>query len=155
RPEAPAQPGASAVPGAEALAPPAGTAPEPVVLEDVVETDPRYIIGITWPDGADRYPGLAVLLKDYADAARAEVMQAVEALGPAATPMYDLPLEVRVIDDTPQAFAVAADGGSYTGGARGTPPIARFVWLPQEDRLLTPADLVADAGAWRDVSSYV
>src|SRR5690606_34229492 len=95
RPEAPAQPGASAVPGAEALAPPAGTAPEPVVLEDVVETDPRYIIGITWPDGADRYPGLAVLLKDYADAARAEVMQAVEALEPGATAMYDLALEFR------------------------------------------------------------
>src|SRR5690606_28075119 len=109
----------------------------------------------TWPIVADRYPGLAVRITDYADAARAEVMQAVEALEPGATAMYDLALEFRVIADTPQVFAVAADGGSYTGGAHGTPLIARFVWLPQEDRLLTPADLVADAGAWRDVSSYV
>jgi len=155
RPEAPAQPGASAVAGAEAPTPQAGTAPEPVVLEDVVETDPRYIIGITWPDGVDRYPGLAVLLKDYADAARAEVLEAVEALEPGTTAMYDLALEFRVVADTPQVFAVAADGGSYTGGAHGTPLIARFVWLPQENRLLTPADLVADADAWRDVSSYV
>jgi len=143
------------LPGTQAPLPQAGPAPAPVVLEDVVETDPRYIIGITWPDGVDRYPGLAVLLKDYADAARAEVMEAVEALEPDATAMYDLALEFRIIADTPQVFAVAADGGSYTGGAHGTPLIARFVWLPQEERLLTPADLVADAGAWREVSAYV
>lgn len=155
RPEAPTQPGASTLPGTQAPLPQAGPAPAPVVLEDVVETDPRYIIGITWPDGVDRYPGLAVLLKDYADAARAEVMEAVEALEPDATAMYDLALEFRIIADTPQVFAVAADGGSYTGGAHGTPLIARFVWLPQEERLLTPADLVADAGAWREVSAYV
>lgn len=155
RPEAPAQPAAPSAPGAQAPLPQTGAAPAPVVLEDVVETDPRYIIGITWPDGVDRYPGLAVLLKDYADAARAEVMQAVEALEPDATAMYDLALEFRIVADTPQVFAVAADGGSYTGGAHGTPLIARFVWLPHEDRLLTSADLVADADAWRDVSSYV
>lgn len=146
--------GASDVPGTQAPVPQEEPA-APVVLEDVVETDPRYIIGITWPDGVDRYPGLAVLLKDYADAARAEVMQAVEALEPDATAMYDLALEFRVVADTPQVFAVAADGGSYTGGAHGTPLIARFVWLPQEDRLLAPTDLVADASAWGEVSSYV
>src|SRR5690606_41117919 len=53
----------STLPGTQAPLPQAGPAPAPVVLEDVVETDPRYIIGITWPDGVDRYPGLAVLLK--------------------------------------------------------------------------------------------
>ena len=154
RREAPTHAGASDVPGTQAPMP-REEPPAPVVLEDVVETDPRYIIGITWPDGVDRYPGLAVLLKDYADAARAEVMEAVEGLEPDATAMYDLALEFRVIADTPQVFAVAADGGSYTGGAHGTPLIARFVWLPQENRLLAPADLVGDAGAWREVSAYV
>ncbi|MGJ4728980.1 DUF3298 domain-containing protein [Luteimonas sp. SDU101] len=128
---------------------------EAVVLEDVVETDPRYIIGITWDDDADRYPALARELKAYADAARAEVMQAVDALEPGASAMYDLALEFKVLADTPEVFAVAADGGSYTGGAHGTPLIARFVWLPAEERLLTPAELVPDPDAWREISAYV
>jgi len=127
----------------------------PVVLEDVVETDSRYIIGITWPEGADRYPGLAVLLKEYADAARADVLQAAEAMEPGTDAMYDLALEFKVIADTPQLFAVAADGGSYTGGAHGSPLIARFVWLPQEQRLLTARELIPAAASWREVSGYV
>jgi hypothetical protein len=156
RDEAPAQPAAPDAAGthAPAAALEAGPA-EPVVLQDVVETDPRYIIGITWPDGADRYPGLAALLKDYADDARAEVLQAAEALEPGASAMYDLALEFKVVADTPQLFAVAADGGSYTGGAHGTPLIARFVWLPQAQRLLTASELIPGADAWREVSSFV
>ncbi len=131
------------------------TADEPVVLEDVVETDPRYIIGITWPQGAERYPALARELKAYADDARAEVMEAVEALEPGAAAMYDLALEFKVVADTPDVFAVAADGGSYTGGAHGTPLIARFVWLPREQRMLSPQALVPDPASWGEISSYV
>ena len=34
------------------------SAPKPL-LEDVVEHDPRYVIGISYPPIANRYPGLA------------------------------------------------------------------------------------------------
>ena len=154
RGEAP-KPQGTAGPDAGQAGPAEAPAPEPVVLEDVVETDPRYIIGISWGEGVDRYPGLSVLLKQYADAAKAEVLQAVEAMDPEAGAMYDLALEFQVLADTPQVFAVAADGGSYTGGAHGAPLIARFVWLPQEQRLLTAGELVSGDEAWREVSAYV
>ena len=47
-------------PGAPAVA----TTPPP--LQDVVETTPRYIIGIIYPKSAAKYPGLASALQDYA-----------------------------------------------------------------------------------------
>lgn len=130
--------------------------PAPVELQDVVERDPRYIIGISYPDVAMRYPGLAAELKRYADAARAELMQAVAGIGeqkPVAP--YDLSLAFSEIAATPQLVAVAADGSSYTGGAHGNPLIARFVWLPQQDKRLTAAELVPDPKSWRNISDYV
>ena len=139
----------------QAPAAPAAAPVEPVVLEDVVESDPRYIIGISWPEGIDRYPALAAQLKAYADDARADVLQAVTALGPDTTELYDLALEFKILVDTPELFAVAADGSSYTGGAHGTPLIARFVWLPRQERMLTAQELIPGAGAWQQISSYV
>ncbi|MDH5832472.1 DUF3298 and DUF4163 domain-containing protein [Luteimonas kalidii] len=131
---------------------------EPVELNDVVESDPRYIVGITYPPEVNRYPGLATELKAYSDAAREDLMQAVAGLdadGGSGTTMYDLALEYKVIADTPEIFAVAADGSSFTGGAHGAPLIARFVWLPQHDRLLTADALVRDPEAWRTIARYV
>ncbi len=131
-------------------------APAPTVLQDVVEHDPRYIIGISYPQVANQHPGLAAELKRYADAARAELMQAVAGLGankPSAP--YDLSLAFSEIASTPQLVAVAADGSSYTGGAHGNPLIARFVWLPQQDKRLTAAELVPAAQGWRDISAHV
>lgn len=154
RGEAPGPQGTNA-PDAGRADPAQAPTPGPAVLEDVVETDPRYIIGISWGDGVDRHPGLARLLKEYADGARAEVLQAAEAMAPDAGAMYDLALEFKVLADTPQLFAVAADGGSYTGGAHGAPLIARFIWLPQEQRLLTAGELIPGQDAWGEVSAYV
>ena len=37
-------------------------APPPVVLEDVIERDSRYIVGISYSPIAKSYPGLAALL---------------------------------------------------------------------------------------------
>jgi hypothetical protein len=130
------------------------TAPPP--LQDVVERDPRYLIGISYPPVAARYPRLAAALKAYADAARGELMQAVSGLGddrPIAP--YDLSLAFSELAATPQLVAIAADGSSYTGGAHGNPLLARFVWLPQQDRQLTAAELVPDPQAWRDIAGYV
>ena len=68
---------------------------------------------------------------------------------------YDLSLEFRMLAETPQLVAVAADGSSYTGGAHGNPLVARFVWLPQQERMLRAADLVAGPDGWAAISAYV
>lgn len=138
---------------------PAAAAPAPVAvpeLKDMVETDPRYLVGVTWPPEANKYPGLAAHLQRYVDEARGELMEAVEA-APAdgAAGPYDLSLTFTTVADTPGVFAIAADGSSYTGGAHGAPLVARFVWLPAEQRLLRIEDLLPQKAAWRDLSAYV
>lgn len=136
----------------------AGTDAGPVRLEDVMESDPRYIIGISYPPGMDRYPGLAAELKRYADAARADLMDAVEAyepaLGSAGVP-YDLTLAYDLQMETPEVVAVQAWGTLYTGGAHGNPLVARFVWLPQRDEMLRASALVTGEEGWRAISDFV
>lgn len=143
----------SAEPGQpQAAAEPAG----PVQLKDVIESNERYVIGISYPPAINTYPGLAKVLGDYSDAARAELMEAVEAIGndkPSAP--YELSLSFEQVAETPRLVVVAADGSRYTGGAHGQPLIARFVWLPQQDRLLTAAQLVPQPQGWKPVSDYV
>jgi len=143
-------------------APPGGevatghTAPTPPTLEDVVETTPRYIIGITYPKNASRYPALAVELQAYATAARKELMTAVEGLGDdKPTAPYDLSLSFTELMDTPHVYAVAADGTSYTGGAHGAPLVARFVWLPARGEMLTAERLLTGPDGWAAVSAFV
>ena len=114
-------------------------------LEDVIERDPRYIIGISYPPVARKYPGLARLLETYARDARADLMAAVSALGSRKpTAPYELSLAFSEIAATPRIVAIAADGNTYTGGAHSNPLLARFVWLPQQDRQLTVGELVPD-----------
>ena len=134
----------------------ATAAPRPVALDDVMVRDPRYLIGISYPPAARAWPGLAASLKAYADAARAELMQAVTGLGD-ATPVapYDLSLGFTLLLDTPDVVAVAADGSSYTGGAHGNPLNARFVWLPRRNEALTATRLVPDPAGWAPISAYV
>lgn len=130
----------------------------PVRLEDVMESDPRYILGISYPPGMERYPGLAAELKRYADAARGDLMEAVEAHDPAAGSAgvpYDLTLAYEVLMDTPTVVAVQAWGTLYTGGAHGNPLVARFVWLPQRDEMLRAEALIADQGGWDEISDFV
>ena len=126
-------------------------------LADVVETTPDYVIGISYPPSAAKYPGLAAELKRYADAARAELLQAVQGREAASdvVPPYDLSISFTEVLDSPTLFAVAADGSSYTGGAHGAPLIARFVWLPQRNRLLTARDLMPDAKSWELLAAHV
>ena len=149
-------PDAPASESAAAAAPPASAPDAPVELKDVIETDARYVIGISYPKGLDRYPGLAAELQRYAAAARDDVMEAVSAAeaGEQRSP-YDLSLSFSSLAETPRVVAVAADGSSYTGGAHGTPLVARFVWLPGQDRMLRAEDLVPGEEGWRDVSAFV
>ena len=127
--------------------------PAPVELADVIERDPRYIIGISYPPVAREHPGLARLLLAYADAAREELMQAVAGLGaePPTAP-YDLSLAFTEVVATPRLVTIAADGSSYTGGAHGNPLLARFTWLPDRGEQLTAARLIPDPDGWKVVS---
>lgn len=136
----------------QAQAPP----PEPaVVLKDVSESNPNYVVGISYPPSANKYPGLAAALLRYADAARAELKQAVDGIGTEKpTAPYDLSLSFTQLAETPRLVAIAADGSSYTGGAHGNPLIARFVWLVQEKKMLGAAELVPDPKAWTAISDY-
>lgn len=150
-----AAPATTATPG---TTPAAGTpAAVPVVeLKDVAETTPDYVIGISYQTPAAKYPGLAAELKRYADAARADLIEAAQARkkGEGSAP-YDLSLNFTEVLDSPTLVAVAAEGSSYTGGAHGSPLIARFVWLPQQNQLLKATDLVPDKKGWDAISRYV
>lgn len=144
-------------PAVQSPATPAAPRPQAVVLKDVVENTPGYIIGISYPPGAAAYPQpLSAALQQFADAGRAELMEAVQALGGTKpTAPYDMSLSFTEQVNTPTILAIAADGSVYTGGAHGNPLMARFVWLPQQQTLLTASDLIADAAAWKPVSDYV
>ena len=146
----PPQPAPADAGAADAAMPEAGP-----VLEDDIEHDPRYVIGISYPPGAAADPGLARALHGYAEAARGELMQAVGGLDAAPTAPYELSLGFRELMRNAEVVAVAADGSLYTGGAHGQPLVARFVWLPRQQRMLTAQDLLATPEGWKAVSDYV
>lgn len=153
--QAPAPEGAAApAPSATAVAP---AAPASVAgLQDVVEANPRYVIGISYPKEAAGHPGLAAALKRYADASRQDLLDAVEGLGnDKPTAPYELSLSYTTLANTPKLIAVAADGSLYTGGAHGSPLIARFVWLPERNARLTAQALVPEATGWQAISDFV
>lgn len=144
-------------PAAVATTEPAPAPAPPTGLQDVVESQPGYMVGITFPKSAARYPGLAAEIKAYADAARAELMTAARGRGAdgSAAEMYDLSLTFSDVMETPDLVAVAADGSSYTGGAHGNPLLERFVWLPKQNQRLTAERLVPDAKNWKPLSDLV
>lgn len=134
---------------------PAPAAPPPVDLKDVIEQDARYIIGISYPPAAKKYPGLAEALHRYAEGARAELLKSVQAADPAKqVGPYELSLNFTLQAETPEIVAVGVEGTSYTGGAHGAPLVARFVWLPQQNKLLTANDLFPEAASWVAISDY-
>lgn len=145
-------PTAQPAPPAVQPAPPA----QAVELKDIAESDPRYIVGVTYPPAAAKYPGLAKALHDYTESSRAALMQAVAAMPAGQSPgPYDLTLSYTLLAETPDLVAVGADGSSFTGGAHGTPLIARFLWLPKQNAQLSAPTLFSDAKAWTAVSDYV
>lgn len=142
--------------GAKPVAAPVPTSP-PVGLADVLESQPGYMVGITFPKSAARYPGLAADIRAYAEAARAELVKAAQGRGSEASvaEMYDLSLTFTDVMETPDVVAVAADGSSYTGGAHAAPLLERFVWLPRHNHRLTAERLVSDAANWKPLSALV
>jgi hypothetical protein len=128
----------------------------PAPLKDVIETNESYIVGISYPPMLDKYPGLAQAVAAYADAARAELMQAVAGFGnDKPTAPYELSLSFEKVAETPNIVAVAADGSRYTGGAHGEPLVARFVWLPQQQKMLTAQELVPTVKGWAAIGAFI
>jgi hypothetical protein len=149
-------PAPGATPAATATTKPAIASTAVVPLKDVVETTPRYVIGITYPKEAAPYPGLVTALMAYAADARKDLIDAVDALGnDTPTAPYELSLSYTTLVDSPDLVAIAADGSLYSGGAHGSPLIARFVWLPKRNAMLTPDNLVTDAKGWQAISDFV
>jgi hypothetical protein len=145
------QAGQAVAPGAASDAMPADDAP--VRLEDVIERDPRYIIGISYPSVANEHPGLARALKAYTDRVRDGLMQSVARLGEGEGP-YDLSLAFTEVVATDEVVAIAADGSSYTGGEHGTALVARFVWLPGPGEMLAAERLISSPAGWHAVSGH-
>lgn len=150
-------------PGDAAISPSAVEPGARVELADVMEATSDYVIGVSYPESAARYPKLAAEMKRYADDARADLMRAVQARrqrepageGSEGAAMYDLSLSFTEVVDSPTLVAYAADGSSYTGGAHGTPLLARFTWLPRQDRRLTAEALVPQASGWQAIAAHV
>lgn len=149
-------PAPAAAPGAApAVEAPVDAAPAAVELHDVIDTNARYVLGISYPPAANAHPGLARALSDYAGQARSELLKAVDELGnDTPTAPYELSLAFDMAVDTPKVVAVSAEGSSYTGGAHGQPLVARFVWLPERQELLTAQALVDSPKGWQAVSDY-
>ncbi|PJJ98216.1 hypothetical protein CO615_09385 [Lysobacteraceae bacterium NML75-0749] len=126
-------------------------------LQDVTERNSKYLIGITYPAVANQHPKLAQALFDYAQSAQQDLDDAVKLAGDSVGGgnTYDLSLNFIELMNTPAAVVVAVDGSLYTGGAHGIPLIARFTYLPQEDRMLSPQDLVSERSGWQAISDYV
>ena len=150
----------NAPPGAQSAAPALETpaaepVAAPVALNDVNEGDARYRVGITYPPGIDRHRGLAVELMAYAEKARADLDHALEQASTRKdAPFYDLSLTFRLLGETPDLVAVAADGSSFIGGAHSIGLIERFIWLPRRDERLQAKKLITEIQGWEAVSEY-
>jgi hypothetical protein len=148
-----ADPQAAAPPAAAEDAPDPAAVPE---LKDVIETTDRYVIGVSYPPSINRYPGLAQAVHAYTEQARAALVEAAGAFGNDTPPApYELSLGYHMLLETPSLVALAADGSRYTGGAHGEPLVERFVWLPQEQRMLDADALVPALKGWAAIGSYV
>lgn len=127
-----------------------------VPLQDIIQTSAQSVVGISFPAGIERHPGLARELAAYADSARAELQEAVDGLGNDKPAMpYELSLSFETVLDTPRLVVVSADGSRYTGGAHGEPLVARFVWLPETGQPLDAEALIADPDGWKAISQHV
>ena len=76
-------------------------------LKDVTENTPDHVIGISYPPVAAQYPALAAELRRYAEAARADLIEAAEGRekGEAAAP-YELVLPFSELHVSPTLVAV-------------------------------------------------
>ncbi len=125
-------------------------------LHDEISSDARRVIGISYPQGLEQYPQLQQAIATYAQAQRAQLDAALNALGDAKpSAPYELSLQFAKTLDTPKFIVVSANGTLYTGGAHGSPLLQNFVWSPQQNRRLTVEALILSAQGWAVISDNV
>jgi hypothetical protein len=134
--------------------PPAAVAHQAIELKDVFETDGGAVIGISYPPGLQRDPGLAGIIRDYAERARGNVLAAA-GRAPAPDTTCDLSLAFTVVAQNPDLIAVTLDGSQYTGGAGSESHVARFVWLRRAARLLPANELIPSPAGWQAIAVYI
>lgn len=123
------------------------------IPQDSFQRDSQSIVGISYPAGLERHPGLAHVLVNYAHAQRAALANAL-ALNPDPPLPYELTLRFTATADSPRLYAVRADGELYTGTA-SRPRKAAFIWLSSSNRLLKPDELIADPAGWVVVQRFI
>jgi len=133
---------ATAAPSAMPAAPELVAAPK-----DVFEHDARAMVGISYPTGLERYPALAKVLVAHVEERRAALAAALEKTPRPAVP-YELTLRFSTVADAPRMFAVTGDEEFYTGGATSRPAHTVFLWLPAENRLLSPDEMIPNPASW-------
>ncbi|HEY1139545.1 MAG TPA: hypothetical protein VGE88_04995 [Lysobacter sp.] len=132
---------------------PAESAPF-VAPQDVFERDARSMVGISYPPGLDRYPALAKVLVAHAQARRAALKAALAHAPHPAVP-FELTLRFGTAADSPRMFAVTADEEMYTGGGASTPVREVFLWLPAQNRLLAPDEMIPNPAAWSQLHARI
>ncbi|MBU8978043.1 hypothetical protein JI752_017985 [Lysobacter sp. MMG2] len=125
-----------------------------VAPQDVFERSAVSIVGISYPPGLERYPDLARLLVTHADARRAVLDNALKRNPQPAVP-YELTLRFSTVADAPRMFAVAVDEEMYDGGMTSQPAHATFLWLPAEQRLMPPDEMIPNPAAWARLHEYI
>ncbi|HEY0505358.1 MAG TPA: hypothetical protein VGD42_17890 [Lysobacter sp.] len=126
----------------------------PAQPDDLFERTAHAIVGITYPPGLARYPGLVQRLVAHANARRA-ALNARLARTPAPPVPLELSLRFVIVADTPRLFAVSAEEELYLGGSTSRPGSTTFLWLPSEQRLLSPDEIITDPATWAQVHDYV
>ena len=124
---------------------PAGTVDAPVELKDIIETNDRYVVGISYPATINRYPGLAdiwplsplqfgLLFHAQYDTDTADAYTVTEADARSGAVRRASAIVASAAASAFSASAMAAescgDGHSSTGGVCGLPPLpSTGVWL--------------------------
>ena len=125
-----------------------------VAPQDVFEHDARAMVGISYPTGLDRYPALAKLLVAHVQERRAALDAALEKTPRPAVP-FELTLRFSTVADAPRMFVVTGDEELYTGGATSRPTHTVFLWLPADNRLLSPEEMIPNPASWSQLHENI
>lgn len=125
-----------------------------VAPQDVFERTAHSIVGITYPPNLERFPALAKLLVEHANARRTALAASLRGTPKPPVP-YELTLRFNTVADAPRMFAVSADEELYTGGLTSRPAHTVFLWLPAENRLVSPDEMIPNPAAWARLHDYI
>ena len=134
-------------PSAPPTTPASTTRADAVSTVDQASTE-RYRYDLQYPALAPRDNTLAAALRAYGEQRKREFLAAADNAPRSADTEFvpwELHLRFDLRADTGDFVSVVATGDAYSGGAHGNPLIASFVLHRASGRVVTMADLFADA----------